>query len=213
MRYLAAVLIVFLAISVFAQTEDKIDSIALPDVAKELIAMRIEDQRYRGNNDPVFETTPWTDSLEQWVWQRQSEIDAANVIRLEELIETHGWLGVDKVGQDAAVTVFLIIQHAELTIQEKYLPLMRESVIAGEFPPSDLAYLEDRIRMYKGEPQLYGTQLIINQETGETELYSIEDEANVDQRRAAVGLGPLAEYCELFGIEYKIPVDTQSTTR
>ena len=35
------------------------------------------------------------------------------------------------------------------------------------------------------------------------ELWPIEDEENVDARRASVGLEPLAEYLKRFGLEYK----------
>ncbi len=36
-------------------------------------------------------------------------------------------------------------------------------------------------------------------------FHPIEDEINVDQRRAAVGLGPLAEYAKRFGFVYEPP--------
>ena len=177
-------------------------------MADELITMQVEDQRYRGNNDPIFDTTLWSDSLEQWIWQRQSEIDSANVARLDELIVQHGWLGIDKVGKEGASAVFLIIQHAALAVQERYLPQMQISVAEKKFPAAYLAYLVDRIRMRKGEPQIYGSQLIVSSETGNTELYPIEDESNVDKRRAKVGLGPLADYLAGFGIDYQPVADS-----
>ncbi|MCS6883729.1 MAG: hypothetical protein NZU74_20615, partial [Chloroflexaceae bacterium] len=58
--------------------------------------------------------------------------------------------------------------------------------------PQDLAYLTDRVRFNTGQPQVYGTQVLIID--GRVTLKPIEDEANVDARRAAVGLLPLAEY-------------------
>ena len=205
MKNLIPLLLMLFVFSGRSHAEDSVDSVALPAVAHELNRMQIEDQRYRGENDTIFKTTPWTDSLEHWVWSRQSEIDSTNVKRLEELIDQYGWLGMHKVGNDGAEAVFLIIQHAGLAVQEKYLPKMRESVAAGDFPPTCLAYLEDRIRISEGKPQLYGTQVKVDMETGKPELYPIEDEVNVDKRRAEVGLGPLADYCAEFGIVY-VPV-------
>jgi hypothetical protein len=206
-------LVLLFAVSANAQQEELADSITLPSVAEELISMQVEDQRYRGNNDPMFDTVQWTDSLEQWVWQRQSEIDSANAGRLEELIAEYGWLGIGEVGKDGAAAVFLIVQHANLGFQEKYLPQMKESVDAHNFPAAYLAYLEDRILMRRGEPQIYGTQLIVSSETGNTELYPIEDEANVDERRAKVGLGPLADYLAGFGIDYEPVADSVQNER
>ena len=50
--------------------------------------------------------------------------------------------------------------------------------------PNDVAYLIDRIRTGEHKPQVYGTQWNV----------PVEDPAHVDQRRASVGLGPLAVY-------------------
>jgi len=66
--------------------------------------------------------------------------------------------------------------------------------------------LEDRILTREGKKQVYGTQLRLNQTTQRMELYPIEDEENVDSRRAVVGLEPLALYLKRgFGIDYAPP--------
>ncbi|HKC85737.1 MAG TPA: DUF6624 domain-containing protein, partial [Blastocatellia bacterium] len=58
----------------------------------------------------------------------------------------------------------------------------------------------------EGKKQIYGTQLRLNQKTQVMELYPIEDEENVDARRAKVGLAPLAQYLKkAFGIDYVPP--------
>jgi hypothetical protein len=67
---------------------------------------------------------------------------------------------------------------------------------------SSLALLIDRVRMGNDEPQLYGSQLRMNQETGQWELYDLADPAEVDMRRAEMGLEPLADYLARFGLEY-----------
>jgi hypothetical protein len=48
----------------------------------------------------------------------------------------------------------------------------------------------------EGKKQVYGTQCKL--ENGEAIPEPIEDEANVDKRRAEVGLQPLAEYLKLL---------------
>jgi hypothetical protein len=52
----------------------------------------------------------------------------------------------------------------------------------------------DRILVAEGKPQRYGTQF--HTVDGKLVPRPIEDEANVDARRAAVGLGTMAEYNE-----------------
>jgi hypothetical protein len=56
----------------------------------------------------------------------------------------------------------------------------------------DFAYLTDRVLLAEGKQQLYGTQFTL--EKGKCKPRPLEDEANVDKRRAAVGLPPLAVY-------------------
>jgi hypothetical protein len=45
-----------------------------------------------------------------------------------------------------------------------FLELLRAAVDAGEAAASDLAYLEDRVRVFAGQPQLYGTQFMYDQD-------------------------------------------------
>jgi len=70
-------------------------------------------------------------------------------------------------------------------------------VAAGEMRASSLALLEDRVRLREGKPQLYGSQVTRNP-AGQWEARDLEDPEKVDERRASVGLPPLAEYLAGF---------------
>lgn len=54
--------------------------------------------------------------------------------------------------------VWLIIDHASLKEQKKFLPLLREAAGRGVISAYKLATLEDRVAMYEERPQRYGTQ-------------------------------------------------------
>ena len=100
---------------------------------------------------------------------------------------------------------FLIVQHAELDYQKKYLPDQRGRR-PERSPPVRSGDVEDRILTREGKKQIYGTQLRLNQTTQRMELYPIDDEENVNARRAEAGLEPLAEYLKrAFGIDYAAP--------
>ena len=58
--------------------------------------------------------------------------------------------------------------------------------------PARLARVEDRIRPLEDRPQLYGTVYDWD-DSGLLSPYPIEEPDDVDRRRAAVGLPPLAE--------------------
>lgn len=79
---------------------------------------------------------------------------------------------------------------------------MRKAAAAGELDKSALALLEDRVLTNQSKPQLYGSQLHNNPLTGKLEFFPIADEAHVDERRASMGLGPLADYAKGFGLDY-----------
>ena len=106
------------------------------------------------------------------------------------------------MGEKGNSALFLVVQHAPLSTQEKYLPMMREAVKKGKARGTSLALLEDRVLMRNGKRQLYGSQVVTDPETSEKRFFPIEDVDNVDRRRAEVGLQPLAEYAQHFGITW-----------
>lgn len=140
----------------------------------------------------------------EYLWNLISWQDSLNESKIVEIIEKHGWVGKSLVGGKANMTLWLVIQHAPLDIQEKYLPLLKESVNKGESSARHLALLEDRILMRKGEPQIYGSQVTQNPETGKYEVYQIKDPEYVNQRREKIGLGPIENYLKNWDIEWEV---------
>jgi len=135
----------------------------------------------------------------------QREIDARNMNRLREILQREGWPGFRRVGKQAGNAAFLILQHAGLEDQKQYFPLLKEAALRREASPADAAMMEDRILMREGKNQIYGTQLVTDKRTGKLELWAVENEEEVDARRAAVGMPPLAEYLKGFDLEYHPP--------
>ncbi len=72
------------------------------------------------------------------------------------------------------------------------LTLLSAAAATGDVSLLHVAMLEDRIRSNEGKGQRYGTQFDWDEE-GRLSPLPIEDEPNVDQRRAEIGLAPLAE--------------------
>ncbi|WP_371825879.1 DUF6624 domain-containing protein [Nonomuraea turcica] len=101
-------------------------------------------------------------------------------------------------GKDGAHAAWALIQHADrdLDLQRRGLELMRQAVEKDEADPSDLAYLVDRVRVAEKKPQVYGTQWETDPQGNWRPRTPIENEAEVDERRADVGLKPIKEYVE-----------------
>jgi hypothetical protein len=121
-----------------------------------------------------------------------------------EILDQYGWLGPDKIGAAGNQTLFLVIQHSETPIQQKYLPMMREAVKNKNAKGSSLALLEDRVALREGRKQIYGSQLSTDNATGITTLLPLEDPDHVDERRASVGLQPLADYIKKWKLIWDV---------
>jgi hypothetical protein len=127
-------------------------------------------------------------------WKITRYNDSVDLIKVSSMIDKYGWLGPDEIGDDGSSTLFIVIQHADLKTQEKYLPIMRVAVNTGKAKASRLALLEDRVALREGKKQIYGSQFYLMIKTNEAYVLPMEDPTHVDLRRSAVGLHSMAEY-------------------
>ncbi len=116
----------------------------------------------------------------------------ANADSLEVLLNDYGWPSQALVGDEAAKAAWLVVQHAisKPQFQRRCLSLLKEESQNRRFEASLVATLEDRIAVFEGRPQTYGTQFDWDTQ-GEMSAVPIVDPENVDARRLSVGLPPL----------------------
>ena len=163
-----------------------------------------EDQNDRLKVDSLQKKYGWQSVQMDSLFKRMRHIDSINLSKVKQIINTYGWLGPQEVGKKGAQTLFLVIQHSDSLTQVTYLPVLRKAVKEGKAKPQELALLEDRVLTQQGRKQIYGSQLRVN-EAGKYEFFPIEDEINVNKRRASVGLDPLENYAKHFDIDYVLP--------
>jgi hypothetical protein len=134
------------------------------------------------------------DGLE--LMQQVRAIDQENTAWLRRLVREHGWPKRSEVGVQAADAAWLLVQHSDEApeFQRECLEFLREAVEAGEASATSLAYLTDRVLCAEGKPQRYGTQFTPGPDGLQPQ--PIEDPMRVDEFRAGVGLGSLAEYAQ-----------------
>ena len=158
--------------------EKKQENIYFPAVALELMEMYEADQKMRER----WENGDYSDD----------NLDKIHTDRLKQIVSEIGWPTTSKVGQQGASNAWLLIQHADhdVDFQARCLQLMKDAQ-QSEVNITDIAYLEDRVRVNQGKGQLYGTQF--TQEDGRHIPRTIENESMVDTRRAEIGMGPLSE--------------------
>lgn len=146
------------------------------------------DQEMRGKN--LTDTSHWDYSVDQ-----------NNTARMKEIVAEIGWPSISKVGEDGSRAAWLLVQHADhdIPFQQHCLALMKD-VPEGDINKGDIAYLEDRILVNSGKPQLYGTQFDGAKKNLVPRL--IHDPANVDTRRAAMGMDTLEEGIDQMYAKY-----------
>jgi hypothetical protein len=192
-------IIVFIAILMFNEMilaqVDKISNVNQDSILKiRLESIRTKDQTLRLIL-PELENRFGKDSEEiKYIWTLIHFQDSINEIDVTRIIDSHGWLGTNRIGELANQTLWLVIQHAPIELQEKYIPYLRTSVKNGESEGWYLAFLEDRIAMRNGEKQIYGTQSTFNKKTGKNHIYPIQNSDNVNERRKEIGLDAIEEY-------------------
>ncbi len=188
--------------SVFAQAAAS--QAELDRIAAVLDSVHALDQNGRGELQEVrAQYGNQSAELEQ-LWKRINRQDSVNQVVVSGILDRYGWLSQDEIGDSASMALFLVVQHGDLSMQEKYLPLLRDAVEKGRAEADELAYLEDRIATDKGVEQIYGTQMGMVPATGEYFIRPIRDPECVDERRASVGLKPLNWYVGIFGLTWNV---------
>ena len=137
----------------------------------------------------------------------QDRVDSLNRVAVDSLLQ-NGW--PEGLSEQSNRTIWLIIDHADVEYQERYLPLIGQQAVRGTISPSDYATLLDRVNVRRQRPQRYGTQTGYKQRDDEvfTFVYPIEDIDALDSLRLSVGLDSMHLYLrqvsETLGTEVKI---------
>jgi hypothetical protein len=121
------------------------------------------------------------------------QIHRSNASRLRQIIAVFGWPGIALVGERGAKAAWRIALHS--ITEPEFMRQCRDHVErasdAGDAPRWQFAIIDDRIRVYEGKPQRYGTQLRYGPDG--LEPHPIENEGRVNSMRMQAGLPPLAQ--------------------
>lgn len=214
MHKLLIVLSAMLFLYVADQAQSPINEIGdekEPELRKELVKMVVDDQNVRGEFDKFrrlrglfglnnqqanakMDADPQLKKDYLEIAFRMGDGDKARTARIKEIVNTYGWPGRSLVGTEAAGAAWLLTSHAvtDVPFQRHALELMKK-MGPCEVEPTYLAYLTDRVLLAEGKKQLYGSYPTRGP-NGELIPQPIEDETNLDRRRAELGLQPFAEY-------------------
>jgi hypothetical protein len=156
-------------------------------VAGEIARMAELDQTARKSHDvPDSLSKADADAAEAAIWRDIDTVDAANTGRLKALVPSDGWFRNSRDGAQTTTNAWLIVQHSpDSAFMDAALARMGPLARRGEVDGHDYALLLDRVAMFRGQPQIYGSQ-------GACDgirwvIWETRDPDTVDVRRAAIG--------------------------
>lgn len=166
------------------------------ELHKVLVQIHYTDQAPRAKLDSISSKFGANSRQMDSLWDVIRNNDSTNLEKVDSIHQIYGWPGPNLVGKQGNISFWLVIQHSDLSIQEKYFPFMQQAVLKNTARARDCAYLEDRILNRKKLPQKYGTQYqynIVDNKIGKSRLCKLQDKENVNKYRQEVGLPPLSK--------------------
>ena len=151
----------------------------------ELLAMDRYDQQVRAE-------LARDGSLFDGYHPRMAAVHDANAARLKAITDDHGWPTEPLVGEDGARAAHRIAQHSinHPELMREWRRMLDEASGCGDVPRAHFAYIDDRIRIFEGLPQRFGTQWRGGPDG--LEPSPLADPEHVDEWRSELGLPPLS---------------------
>ena len=136
------------------------------------------------------------DSVRRGLFQVQFDTFNRHKPYLTSIVDQYGFPGYDLVGKETSDHFFVLVQHCDddLAFQQRVLALMQPQVDKRNADTQGFAYLTDRVLVNSNDLQLYGTQLTY--QDGRAICQGVRCVAELDERRAKVGLGPINDYLQ-----------------
>ncbi|GAA4405634.1 hypothetical protein GCM10023187_24210 [Nibrella viscosa] len=160
-----------------------------------------EDQQQRQEYAKLEQQYGWGSREAQAFRAKLKAMNDRHLQEVDQIISRQGYPGRSAVGQPLDQVAFMVIQQStDKAVHQKYLPVVTEAANKGELDKASVAILTDLVRIQNGEKQVYGTQVRVNNQ-GQKELYPIEDQAGIDQRRKQMDLEPLDAYLRRMGVK------------
>lgn len=126
--------------------------------------------------------------------EKMRAIDAENVVYLKGLLRDVGWIDPVRFGPQTSVAAFLILQHSgDLPLMIGAMPLIEKDFKSSPDFAQLYTLLYDRLALWLGQKQKYGTQLGQDAE-GKPMVLPLQDPDKVDTYLKELGLPPLANY-------------------
>ena len=157
-------------------------------------ALNVTDKEFAEHNKTL------TDSINAYVKNQAKRTVFGNLLqfydslsfeRITYLIDIYGYPSKEIAGESVSIP-FYILSFAPLAIKEKYTNEFILAADRGYISWKSLAYFIDKVKVAKGEKQVYGTSGRYDKDYNYT-IYPVIDPVNLNKRREGVGLESLED--------------------
>ncbi|MCH7402352.1 DUF6624 domain-containing protein [Belliella kenyensis] len=122
------------------------------------------------------------------IFTEMDKIDSSNQAWVIAKLDKYGWPKKSEIGEKGSRSIFLVIQHADLNEIEKYYPQLQALANENEASKIHAAMMQDRMLMYQGKKQIFGTQASSElRNDGSWVIWPVENAESINVRRKEVG--------------------------
>jgi len=173
----------------------RVDSLLIKELVK--IQQRDEQIREHHTHEEIRTNKKLQDEM--------VHLDTINMKHIDDILLRYGRYPGKKLADEMSGVVASVIQHSPYANQAKYLPYIEKAVYDHDLSSEYLVVMTDRIRVIAGKPQLYGSQIVYDEEKKKEVLYNYQGTIqDVEKRRESLGLITLKKYLRNYypNIEY-----------
>lgn len=157
-------------------------------------SLNVIDKEFATHNNTL------TDSINRYLKQLDKKIEFESQLRYQDslsfdkiakLLDVYGYPSTQVAGESSGIP-FYILSFAPVYFKEKYVNTFILAADRDYISWKSLAYFIDKLKVAKGEKQVYGTQGNYDAKYNFT-MHPCIDLENLNTRRTRVGLGSLEE--------------------
>jgi hypothetical protein len=191
MRRLILIYLLLFTVACSNRSRENDEELDYESFANSLDSIMALDQ---GIRKKFMEAMQAHEKIDPSLYGEMHRIDSSNQAWVIDKLQEYGWPEKNKVGDNAARAVFLVVQHAELPVIETYYPQLQALADRKEASAVHAAMMLDRMLMYQGKKQIYGTQASGQlREDGSWVIWPVENPESINERRKAVGFTDTVE--------------------
>lgn len=170
-------------------------------VESELAKVYNEDQNIRKQYLTSMRQIPKDSLTTDSLGKVMIGVDSINQIAVSKVLKGYNSNQLLTLSDSSITTIFAVVQHSNVLYQDKHFPFIKQAFKNGQIKKQLYVLLLDRMEMYKGNDQVYGTQ-IITTTTGYSFVSPVVDPVNLDKRRQAMGMPKMQSYLNRYNLKW-----------